>query len=375
MPNLPASPDPSSPAVPARVTIVLPTYNEADNVLIAIDRVAAVMGAIPFEVIVVDDDSPDGTADRVKERALIDARVHCLRRVGRRGLAGACIEGMLASSAPIVAVMDADLQHDETLLPQMLQRIEEGGADLVVGSRFADGAEVTGLSPLRHLASRSTNLAIQTLLRVRLSDPLSGFFMMRRDRFDGLAPRLSTQGFKILLDIVATAHGRLKVAEIPFVFRPRHAGASKLDRLVMLDFASLFLSKLLGGFVSARFLLFGMVGASGVVVHLGTLKAGLSLFGLPFDWAQGVATFIAMTTNFFLNNALTYHDRKLKGRRLILGLLSFYLVCSVGLFANVGVAGWLYSYDHIWWLAGTAGAVVGSVWNYAASSVLTWRRK
>lgn len=363
------------PADAPRVTIVLPTYNEADNVLVAIDRIAAVMGATPFEVIVVDDNSPDGTADRVKQRARTDARVRCLRRVGRRGLAGACIEGMLASSAPVVAVMDADLQHDESILPQMLAAIETGGQDLVVGSRFADGARVNGLSPLRHLGSRSANAAIQTLLRVRLTDPLSGFFMMRRDRFDALAGQLSTQGFKILLDIVATARGRMKVAEIPFVFRERHAGTSKLDRLVMLDFAGLFLSKLVGGIVSARFLLFGLVGASGVLVHLATLKGGLALLSLPFDWAQALATFVAMTTNFFLNNTLTYHDRKLTGLRLLTGLLSFYLVCSVGVFANVGVAGWLYAYDQVWWLAGTAGAVVGSVWNYAASSALTWRKK
>lgn len=383
MPNAPSSsatvmpapaPAPDAAGAP-RVTIVLPTYNEADNVLVAIDRIAAVMGAIPFEVIVVDDNSPDGTAERVKERARTDARVRCLRRVGRRGLAGACIEGMLASAAPVVAVMDADLQHDETILPKMLAGIETGGQDLVVGSRFADGARVNGLSPLRHLASRTANAAIQTLLRVRLTDPLSGFFMMRRDRFDSLAGQLSTQGFKILLDIVATARGRMKVSEIPFVFRERHAGTSKLDRLVMLDFAGLFLSKLVGGIVSARFLLFGLVGASGVVVHLGVLKAGLALLAIPFDWAQALATFVAMTTNFFLNNTLTYHDRKLTGTRLLTGLLSFYLVCSVGVFANVGVAGWLYAYDQVWWLAGTAGAVVGSVWNYAASSALTWRKK
>ncbi len=382
MPNASPSPAPATTApVPdagtagPRLTIVLPTYNEADNVLVAIDRIAAVLGDVPFEVIVVDDNSPDGTAARVKERAMRDPRVRCIRRVGRRGLAGACIEGMLASSAPVVAVMDADLQHDETILPKMLAAIETDGRDLVVGSRFADGARVNGLSPLRHLGSRAANAAIQRLLRVRLSDPLSGFFMLRRDRFDALAGQLSTQGFKILLDIVATARGSLTVAEIPFVFRERVAGASKLDRLVVLDFIGLFLSKLLGGLISARFLMFGLVGASGVGVHLACLKAGLSVAGLPFGWAQGLATFIAMTTNFFLNNAVTYHDRKLTGMRLVVGLLSFYLVCSVGVFANVGVAGWLYSYDQVWWLAGTAGAVVGSVWNYAASSVLTWRKK
>ena len=382
MPNV--SPSPASPlTAPAaatgtagpRVTIVLPTFNEADNVLVAFDRIATVLADIPFEVIVVDDNSPDGTAEIVKARAIGEPRLRCLRRVGRRGLAGACIEGMLASAAPVVAVMDADLQHDESILPKMLAAIETGGRDLVVGSRFADGAAVKGLSPLRHMASRGTNVAIQSLLRVQLRDPLSGFFMMRRDRFDALAGQLSTQGFKILLDIVATARGQLAVTEIPFVFRERIAGASKLDRLVVLDFIGLFLSKLLGGLVSARFLMFAAVGASGVVVHLACLKAGMALAGLSFDWAQAGATFIAMTTNFFLNNAVTYHDRKLTGLRLLVGLASFYLVCSVGVFANVGVAGWLYSYDQVWWLAGTAGALVGSVWNYAASSVLTWRKK
>lgn len=361
-------------AAPA-MTLVLPTYNERGNLAEAIARAAKVLEGIDWEIIVVDDDSPDGTADLAKEIGAKDHRVRCIRRVGRRGLAGACIEGMLASANPIVAVMDADLQHDEALLPKMYAAIAGGTADLAVGSRFAEGAEIQGLSSNRKVASGIANTMVRTLLGVSLKDPMSGFFMVRREIVEEAAPKLSNQGFKILIDLIASSPRKLRVVEMPFVFRERMSGESKLDALVTLEFAGLLVSKMLGGIVSIRFLLFGLVGLSGVVVHLTTLRLGITLGRLPFDTAQTVATFVAMTWNFFLNNGLTYRDRRLKGWQLLRGLLSFYLVCGVGVVANVGVAGWLNSMDQVWWLAGTAGALVGSVWNYAASAALTWRSR
>jgi dolichol-phosphate mannosyltransferase len=359
--------------VSPELSVVVATLNERENVPLLLREVAAALHGLNWEIIFVDDDSPDGTSQKVREIARLDPRVRCLRRISRRGLAGACIEGMLASSAFAVAVMDGDLQHDEKLLVPMLRAVRDG-ADLVVASRSMPGGGVAdGLTGLRSRGSRLANFAARRLIGVRLSDPMSGFFMMRRDEFDQLAPRLSTQGFKILLDIVASSGGRLAVVELPYRFRPRQHGRSKLDGLVVLQYAGLLLAKLSGDRISIRFVLFALVGASGLFVHVVALKALLSLLGVGFGWAQTLAAYAAMTWNFLLNNQLTYRDRRLKGLAALGGLVSFYVVCSVGAVANVGVASWIYNGLPTWWLAGGAGALMGAVFNYATSSTLTWR--
>jgi dolichol-phosphate mannosyltransferase len=360
---------------PPDLTIVVPTFNERDNVPSLIGRIEAVLHDVHWEVIVVDDDSPDGTARAVRELAQSDARVRCIRRIGRRGLAGACAEGILASSAFAVAVIDADLQHDETLLPGMLAAIAEG-ADLVVGTRYTSGADAEGgLSGVRAWGSRFANGLARAVLGVRLSDPMSGFFMMRREVFEEVAPRLSSQGFKLLLDVVASARSPLKIVDAPYHFRPRRHGRSKLDSLVVVDYLGLLLAKVSGDRLSVRFLLFALVGASGLVVHLIALRGLMDIMNVTFDTAQTGAAYVAMTWNFFLNNRLTYRDRRLRGWHVLSGLASFYAVCSVGAIANVGVASWVYRGEATWWLAGTAGALMGAVFNYAATSIVTWRQR
>jgi dolichol-phosphate mannosyltransferase len=355
------------------LSVVIATLNERENVPPLLRALEGALADLNWEVIFVDDDSPDGTGEKLREMARCDARIRCLRRINRRGLAGACIEGMLASSALAVAVMDGDLQHDETLLPAMYRAICDG-ADLVVGSRVREGGSVgEGLSGARNWGSRLANAAARILLGVRLDDPMSGFFMMRRDRFDALAGRLSTQGFKILLDILASSGGHLAVIELPYRFRQRRHGASKLDGLVVLQYAGLLVAKLSGDRISLRFVLFALVGLSGLAVHVLALKLILGSLAVGFSVAQGLAAYAAMSWNFLLNNQLTYRDRRLTGSAALVGLLSFYAVCSVGAVANVGVASWIYGDLPTWWLAGTAGALMGAVFNYAASSTLTWR--
>lgn len=361
-------------ATARQLCVVVPTFNERDNVPKLFAKLDAALSGIVWEVIFVDDNSPDGTWDVVRTLAQTDPRVRCIRRIGRRGLSGACIEGILASSAPYVAVMDADLQHDETQLPKMLALLQAGKAELVVGSRYVSGGDTGSFGSTRLGGSvLATNIA-KKLLHVEIADPMSGFFMIRRDRFEQIAPSLSVQGFKILLDIVASADGKLRVVEVPFSFGAREHGESKLDSMVVLDFLGLVLAKLTGDLVSLRFLLFALIGTIGLAVHLLTLYTALGL-GTPFAHAQGIAAFVAMTGNFLLNNRLTYRDQRLKGFAVIRGLLLFYLVCSVGLLANVGVAFSIYNQEPIWWLAGAAGALMGVVWNYGVSSLFVWRAK
>jgi len=359
----------------AELSVILPTFNEAENVPVLLERLAETLNGVAWEAIVVDDNSPDGTTDKARAIAARHPNVRVIRRIGRRGLSGACIEGMLSSSAPFVAVMDADLQHDETLLPKMLAELRTGATDLVVASRNVEGGSTgTGLSKIRAWGSNVANNLAKKLLHVDLTDPMSGFFMVRREKAEELAPKLSAQGFKILLDLVSSAKGALRIKELPFTFRERLHGESKLDTLVTLDYFGLLLAKYFGNIISVRFLMFGLVGASGLVVHLIALRLFLVVGGLDFNLAQTGASFVAMTSNFFLNNQLTYRDRRLSGLSALIGLVTFYAVCSVGVLANVGVANLIYLDPSYWWFAGAAGAVMGAVWNYAASSALTWRK-
>ena len=356
------------------LSIVVPTFNERANVPILVERLARVLAACDWEVVFVDDNSPDGTAAAARAIGEADSRVRCIRRIGRRGLAGACLEGMLASQARYVAVMDADLQHDEALLVAMLDCLRAGRADVVVASRYLDGGSAAGLSKERARVSRWSNAVVRLLLGIDLTDPMSGHFMIRRDAFEPLAPAISSQGFKILLDILATARGRLRTVELPSTFRERQHGESKLDSKIALDFAALVTAKLTNDAVSARFLLFCLVGLTGIGIHLGLLRVLLAT-ALSFGAAQTLATIGAIAWNFVLNNLFTYRDQRLTGWRFLTGLIRFQVICAIGAISNVGIATWIYDYDSVWWIAGLGGALIGTVWNFVVSAAFVWRQR
>ncbi len=367
--------NPTQPLLPAELSVVVPCYNERANVAPLVAKLEAALRGVAWEAVFVDDNSPDGTSDEVRRLAATDPRIRCLRRIGRRGLASAVIEGVLSSSAPIVAVIDGDLQHDETALPAMLGRLRDGGVDVVVASRFAEGGDAEGLANSQRLALSNLGIRLATLmLGTRLTDPMSGFFMLRRDVFERIAPRLTGQGFKILLDLLLSAPQKLRVAEIGVTFRPRTEGESKLNPLVLVQFLALLLDKAMGGLVPLRFLSFALVGGFGVLVHLAVLAAA-SNAGAGFTPAQTAATVVAMVANFWLNNAITYRDQRLRGGRLWRGLALFMLVCAVGAIANIGIASALYAGGQAGRTpAGALGAVIGVVWNYAMSATLVWGR-
>ena len=358
------------------LSVVIPAFNERTNVAILVERLRHVLADVTWEAVFVDDNSPDGTASVVRAIGEQDDRIRCIRRIGRRGLAGACLEGMLASQARYVAVMDADLQHDETLLASMLERLQADDVDLVVASRYVEGGSATSFSANRARISRWSGEISRRFLKVELSDPMSGFFMIRRTVVEDLAPSLSSQGFKILLDIVATARGTLRVAELPFVFRERLHGESKLDSRIALDFVALLVAKLTDDAVSFRFLLFCLVGLTGVGVHMTALLTTLqALPDLRFSIAQTVATIFAIAWNFTFNNVLTYRDQRLVGWSFVTGLIRFEIICAVGALSNVGVASWIYEHEPSWWIAGLGGALMGAVWNYVVSAAFVWKSR
>ncbi len=358
--------------MPATLTVVVPCYKERDNVAPMVAALDKALTGIIWEVVFVDDDSPDGTAAAARALARQDSRVRCIKRIGRRGLSSAVIEGALSSSAEYVAVIDGDMQHDETRLPLMLEAVRNG-ADMAVGSRHVQGGDSSGLSsPLRVRLSETGIKLAQMMTRTSVSDPMSGFFLLRQDLFEQLAGRLTGQGFKILLDLILASPRRLNIAEIPYKFRPRAAGESKLDVLVLAQFAGLLIDKTLHGLVPLRFISFALVGGLGVLINLAVLQLARAA-GLEFTAAQTLGTIIAMVANFQLNNQLTYRAQRLKGAKAWRGLVLFLLVCSLGAYANIGIARALYAENGHGLASGAAGAAVGVVWNYAVSATLVWR--
>ncbi len=356
------------------LSIVVPTFNESQNVKELLRRIESTLGEDGWELIFVDDDSPDGTASVVREIARADARVRCLQRIGRRGLSTACIEGMLTASAPIIAVMDADLQHDETVLPMMLDKIRVGGADLVVATRYSSGGGTGDWDKSRELMSSLATRASRLILKQSVSDPMSGFFMLQRKVLDSTVHNLSGLGFKILLDVLVTAKQPLTVAEAPYQFRERFAGESKLDEFVIWEYGMLLADKTIGRFLPARFLAFSIVGGLGVITHLVVLTLVLKGMGGDFTYAQSAATGVAITFNFALNNVLTYRDRRLRGWSWLKGLFSFMLACSIGAVANIGISAYLFENQTQWILAALAGILIGAVWNYAVTQFYVWNK-
>jgi dolichol-phosphate mannosyltransferase len=354
------------------LAVIIPTFNEVDNVAELVRRLHTVLADVAWEAIFVDDDSTDGTADQLHELSNRDPQVRCLRRIGRRGLSSACVEGMLSSGAPFLAVMDADLQHDENLLADMLQALRAEPVDLVVGTRYMAGGDVGEWQGSRQKISSLATHMSQKMLGLSLRDPMSGFFMLRRSSFEAAVDALSSIGFKILVDLVASSPTPLRVKELPYQFRNRLAGESKLDNRVAWDYLMLLADKTVGRYIPTRLVSFGVIGGFGVLVHLAVLRLALGLIGPDFVEAQTIAVTIAMISNFFLNNALTYRDQRLKGWSMVAGLLKFMAACSIGAVANVGVATYIHSGSVNWLVSGLAGILVGTIWNYGATAYLVW---
>ncbi|MGA2725741.1 MAG: glycosyltransferase family 2 protein [Bryobacteraceae bacterium] len=355
------------------LAVVIPTFNEFQNVQPTVDAVFSALKGIDFELIFVDDDSPDGTARQVLELSRTDSRVRLVHRINRRGLSSAVVEGMMASNAPYLAVMDGDLQHDETLLPDMLRRLQTSDVDLVVGTRHREGGSM-GESAWARVALSQLGRRLSALVcHAEVSDPMSGFFALRRDYLDEVVRNLSCVGFKILVDLLASSKRPVRVQEVGYTFRNRLHGHSKLDLVVGLEYLELLLHKLVGDWIPVRYALFGMIGAVGVVAQL-VLIGFLLYFGrLTFDTAQVTSSLLVIGLNYAGNNQITFRDRRLRGWRWLYGLALFALACSLGLYLNLRVASGLSEIGVRWILASLAGILIASVWNYSIGAILVWR--
>ncbi|MCC6713686.1 MAG: glycosyltransferase family 2 protein [Gammaproteobacteria bacterium] len=353
------------------ISVVVPAYRERENLPVLIAALEEALRGHDWEAIIVIDDAGDESEFLVREHAQQNARVRCMLRIGRRGLASACIEGMLSSSAPYLAVIDADLQHDERSLPDLIAAIKGSDADVAVASRYVTGASTGDLPRHRVFMSRLAT-GFSRLLGVTLSDPMSGYFVVSRAYLDSVVRRLYGRGFKILLDLISAAGGRVRVVEIPYRMRSRAHGESKMGFRVISEFLALVLYRLCGRLFPARFFLFLAVGLSGMAVHLAVLSVMFSVSAGDFLLSQATAIAVAMTGNFFLNNVFTYGDRRLRGAQMWRGLLAFYAACSLGALINVSVADWLFLRSVDFRIAGVAGAAVAAIWNFLTTASVTW---
>ena len=359
------------------LSIVIPTYNEKDNIAKILDKLKKALKDIAYEIIFVDDNSPDGTSREIKNFMKKSSDIRLIHRIGRRGLSGAVIEGIFAATSELVAVMDCDLQHDETKLSEMLHLFSKSiSLDLVIGSRFTEkgGISDKAFSKIRELGSRITTLLVKRLLNINSSDPLSGFFMVKKETFLMSADNLQSQGFKILADFLATSGKNIEIKEIGYKFKNRVVGESKMSFLTVLELIGLVLSQIFKGRVSIRFILFCMVGLSGIFVQL--FITGTSMFLInQFATAQTLGIIAAMTSNYFLNNTITFQERKLKSFDLLRGLFSFYLICSLGAFTNIAIASYVFGFSSNWLISSFVGAIFGAVWNFTLTSIFTWKSK
>ncbi len=268
--------------------------------------------------------------------------------------------------------MDGDLQHDPSILPTMVDILRVGTADVVVASRYLSTERAIVWSPARHVLSRLATVVANQITRRDLTDPVSGYFAAKRDIVERTAACSSGQGFKILFEVLWFSRQRnIRVKEIGYSFAPRASGTSKLDVRALHDLLFSILHCLMGRWLPAWFVMFALVGGLGVLVHFLALVVLTNYMQL--STSQAIASLVAMTKNFAINNLLTYRDVRLRGFSWLYGWLTFSTICSVGLFANVGIAAMLFEDQAVWYLSALAGIIIGGVWNYSVTSFYTWR--
>ena len=356
------------------VSIIIPSLNERENIPIVVERLEALLTGRKWEAVFVDDDSRDGSLEVLMSLARTKPHVRFIRRIGRRGLSSACLEGMASSVADIFAVMDCDLQHDEALLSKMLAAFEEDPSlELAVGTRYAgEGGGVGEWAKVRIFISRLATSLGSLARKTELSDPMSGFFAIRREVFEETVRQMTGKGFKILLDMVLSVGRPLKTREFSYEFRTRQHGESKLDIVVGFEYLYLLADKMFGRFVPVSFVVYVLAGLSGLFLHLATLGILFRYVGIAFVTAQLTATLVAMVSNFLVNNSVTFRQQRLKGAMLLPGLLAYIAICGLGAIVNVQASEYLFENHIPWWFAGAAGALVGAVWNYAVSTQIVW---
>ena len=357
-----------------KISIVVPTYNESKNITPLYENLCKVLPHNDWELIVADDDSPDGTA----EVARCISGAHNIRIINRRrgkGLSPSVIDGVQASHGDYIVVMDADGQHDERLIPEMIRILDTQDIDVVSGSRFMHGATQRGLNSPRFMLSKYGTFLLNIILNKNLSDPLTGFFSTSRKDFLDLIPRMENQGYKIFAEYISLKK-QARIIELSYNFRPRLTGESNLNSLVIWNFMVFIVAKILRGKIPEAFLSFVFVGGLGAILHILCFYVTFSYMEVAFHSAQLISTAIATIFNFHLNNRLTFPTRQLRGHVYYSGLFKYFVASSIGIFANVSIA--TISYEQVHYgaiISSLLGAIIDAVWKYTFAESIIWKEK
>ena len=358
------------------ITFVLPTFNESGNIISLLKQLLDLNSNYEIELIVVDDNSQDGTAELVREFSKKEKNIKLINRIDRFGLSSAIKEGCINASNEIIAIMDTDGQHKVRDVINAAEKLFFENFDVVIGSRFALGASIEGLSQERAKGSIIANkFARYSLSRNyrNISDLMTGCIVLKRKSCIDFLKKVDVNGFKFLYELLSISKGILKIGEIPLSFQPRKDGFSKLDIAVIWDFFVSLSHSFLKRSIPRKAISFGFVGSTGVVVQLISSYSLMIIFGLTFEFALPIAVVLSASSNFFINNWLTFRSKRLKNKQLIFGLLKFLIVSSLPIFANVGLATSFYNYiSPNTFVSQLAGIIIVFIWNYAASSKLVW---
>ena len=360
------------------ISIIIPTFNEVNNILPLINKLIKIIKHFEYEIIVVDDDSPDGTSEEVNQYMQKNQNIKLITRIGRSGLASAIKEGLLFAKGKYLIVLDGDGQHDPICVLDMVNEIIKSNADLVIGSRFLDSSKLKGLSEKRSIGSKIANQASRISLPKNYSlitDYLSGCFCINKVNTEKLIRKIEINGFKFLYELLSLSKGRLNIIEVPLVFKLRKYGNSKLDLAIVWDFLISILHNFSFRIVPRRAISFGLVGLSGVFIQLSLTLILTRIFLLEFSKVLPFSVVCAATSNFLINNQLTFRNNRLRNFSLFKGLLKFLLVASLPVIANVGITTAFYKYISAdTFIAQLAGIAIVYAWNYMASSLFVWNR-
>ncbi len=360
------------------ISIVIPTYNEVENIITLLKNLTFLVNDFQYEIIVVDDDSPDGTSDEVNKYMKFNKRIKLITRIGRSGLSSAIKEGLIFAQGKYLLVLDGDGQHHPSFILDMLQEIKKNRSDIVIGSRFLNTSKLEGLSKKRSLGSKIANkLARISLHRnySKLTDYLSGCFCLERESNKKFIRKIEINGFKFLYELLSLSKGNLMVNEVPLIFKERKFGNSKLDIAIVWDFLISIIHNFTLRLLPRRAISFGLVGISGVFVQLFITSFLVEILLFNFYNALPFAVIIAATSNFLINNQVTFRSERLKNSALLIGLLKFLIVASLPVIANVGITTAFYKYISAdTFIAQIAGIAIVYAWNYLASSSFVWRK-
>ncbi len=357
-----------------RLSVIIPTYNERENIPFLIKRIEKVLPRNIFEIIIVDDNSPDKTYEVVQDIASKKTWVRGIRRFNSFGLSSAIISGFSAAKGDYFLVMDADMQHDEKILPDFIKAFEDG-SDIIVASRKSHGGKIEQWAAWRKLLSWIASKMATILLPIQVSDPLSGYFGIRRNVFNDLALRIKPRGFKILLEFLAHSKG-YKISEIGYTFRPRQHGESKLSASVVYNYLRAIYDLSIGKFIPLEFIKYSIVGLSGVLVN----QAGLWFYKEKMLFSDQVSLIIAIElsiiSNFYINNYWTFKENKIRGgaKSIVIGLLKFNMICLIGALINYSTALYLTSKLYLSiYISNFWGILLATLWNYLINVNFTWK--